>query len=278
MNRLLPVALSLLALLATACPEENNARGPDAALPGLDAAAEAPDAEAMPPDAAAPGPDAAPVAPPLRTLVEPHLMGTAPIDNLVMAPNFDPMSEQWYAATGGMSLADAWLVVPTRTPVNGLPVFKILAGEEEHFLVGTVRGGAAPLQASVWLGRDIGITVDPGLLQVVVQGLPASGVTDDYFLLLAETDSETTIDRITWTRYSGTIDSTLLGFGSFIVDDQTQQALYVQAPTIIQVAETKGLIKARPSIRKKPTAAQAKAVKTFWDWQHKKAPPKRLKP
>ncbi|HEY3446586.1 MAG TPA: hypothetical protein VGK67_09490 [Myxococcales bacterium] len=277
MNRLLPVALSLLALLATACPEENNNRGPDAALAGLDAAAEAPDAEAMPPDAEAPGPDAGSVVPPLRTLLAPHLMGTAPADNLVMAPNFDPMSEQWYAVTA-TDYADAQLIVLPKDPVNGLPVFKLLAmAAPERYLMGTVRGGKGPLQASVWIGRDAAASPDL-TLDVVIQGLTSSEPTDSTFVLAPEPDSEQTIDRIRWVRYSARIDQELLGFGSFIVYDQTKQVVYVLAPALTPVVETRGLVKAKPSLVRKPTAGEAKAVKDFWEKQRRRTPPRPPKP
>ncbi|MGC4120374.1 MAG: hypothetical protein QM765_38490 [Myxococcales bacterium] len=278
-NRLLPVALSLLALFCTACPEDERVpAGPDAAL------IEPPDATAVePPDAAASGPDAGtdagPVAPPLRKLLPAHLMGSAPIDNLVMAPNFDPYSEQWYAVSGSMNLTESWIVELPTTPVNGLPVLKLPSASTDRYVIGTARGGKGPLLASVWVGRDSGSS--PELInEIAIQALATTGVSDDYYPLTVEPESERTIDRVRWVRYSGRIEADLLGFGSFVIFDQSQEVLYLLAPTMQQVPATRGLlqVKARPAIVRKAKAGEAKAVKGFWDWQRRKTPPHRVKP
>jgi hypothetical protein len=272
MNRFQPAALTLLALLAAACPEES--RAPDAALEGLDAASPSPDAAPL--DAAMPGPDAGPVGNPLRRLVPAHLMGEAPLHNLVFAPHFEPSAQLWYGLTGSGDSVSMLLLTLLHSPVEGLPVLKMLpAGSSYRYLVGTVQGGKAPLLASVWIGRDLGAEETP--LNFAIQALVASSPTDSSFSLAAEPDSLQTIESVRWTRYSARIDEDVLGISSIVMQDNSAQPLYFQAPTLV-TSQTRALSTARPAQRRAPTLGEAKAVQLMLEELRHRPPPPRVRP
>lgn len=276
MNRSLICALTLLALFATGCPEENRAT-PDAATappaPGLDAAT------VEPPDAAEPGPDAG-TGSALRKLVPAHLLGDSPINNLVISPHFDAlsfdMSEGQWMGFAESDLADLQQVVLPNAPVEGIAALKMLpSGTEDRYLIGTIRGGKAPMLASVWIGR--GVAEEEVPLECAIEGLSSAAPTDSAYPFAAEADSVQTIDRIRWTRYSARIEDDLVGLAALAVYDTSKQPIYILAPTLVE-SQTRALHTGHLALRRNPTAGEAKVVREFFDKLRHRPPPPRYKP
>ncbi|MBI5544935.1 MAG: hypothetical protein HY901_13675 [Deltaproteobacteria bacterium] len=278
MNRLPLLFWAAALVLGTACPSKDPAAGPDAAaaqpdaapLPGRDAAVESPDAataDASETDAGAPDSGV----PPQRVLVPMHLLGDTPLTNLVHAPHFDPVSELWMGFDGNYAPLEMRLLTWARTP-TGLPVLELRPAGGQRILVGHVRGGPAPLLASLWIGRDASAPQDP--LSVALEGLVASAPTDSAFELVAEEESVREIDHVLWQRYSVRIEEEVLGVGWLVFSDESPRSLYLHAPVVVQ-DPTRAL---RPGARsRKPTPAEAEAIRRAKEKLRSKPPPQRTK-
>ena len=294
MNHSLPVALTLLALLATACPEQSSSPPMDAAVASLDAS-RVPDVGGISePDASEPAdgggisePDASEAADgggisepdagtlPLRTLLPVHLMGEAPLDNLVIAPDFDPAIGHWY----GDGAQGMYVQTLPRTPVPGLPVLKLgFTGRlAEFYSVGNLRGGSTTLLASMWVGRDVSDTASL-LVDFAVQGLTPTGSVDEAFALAPEPETEQTLDGIRWIRYSGKIEQGLLGLGMVTISGYRSTNLYIHAPVVLNGSTTRSLTKRPTAIKRKATAMEAKAVASMLEQMRRRPPPPRIRP
>lgn len=205
-------------------------------------------------------PDAGP--PPQRVLVPMHLLGDTPIDNLVHSPQFDPGISMWTGYGPKYAPLPMRREMQTKTP-TGLPALRLMSAGGKRLLVGIVRGGPAPLDASIWVGRDIDL--EPQAFTVSVVGLVQSAVQDSAFDLVAEPEAVQVIEQIRWQRYSVRINEEVLGLASLVFSDNSTRTIYLNGPVLVsegasssQSPRSLSMAKAKPRL---PTEGEAEAVR-----------------
>lgn len=254
----------LAALLATGCPDtEPNPPASDAGT--------RPDAGLV--DAGAPdaGEADAGVLQAKRSLVPMPLLGDTAVENLVHCPHFDLMTELWYGFSGG-DLLELWRVDLPSTPTR-LPALELRPALGARFLVGMVRGGPAPMLASVWLGRAV--EAPEAEVSYAIYALGESSTQDVAFELQPVEGSEQEHDGIRWRRYAGRIDEELLGVGAIILSDDGGASLYVNGPELLKEKPAQGMAPNRPvaaAASREPTAQETRAVRRAMEELKKRAP------
>jgi hypothetical protein len=187
-------------------------------------------------------PDAGPVdsgPPPLRRLVDQKLFGDLPLDNLVLDPQLDLGSQNWFAI-GGFANNMPRTVRPAqrvlaRSPASqpALAMFSRSNDPPDTFLLGSVMAAPAPLTASVWLGRDAAGAMElANAKPSLVLSKADTGEEAAYDLMPETLTSSRTIDGIVWLRYSATITDASAGLVTFAVQDPPHTLLYVHAPVV----------------------------------------------
>jgi hypothetical protein len=183
---------------------------------------------------AAPGMDAASLvdaAPPPRSLVRKTLFGDMPNDNLVMDPEFDLMSANWFGATD-QSAAELRrrfeAKAPTGQPLLFVPRNAVNTGAV--FVMGTAETAGEPMKASLWIGRlehDRTATISVSLLTVTASG--AAAAADLMFDAGAHV---MTLEGIVWTKYTATIGDPGVGWIHPFIVDSSNAPFFVSGPLI----------------------------------------------
>ncbi|MGI5864419.1 MAG: hypothetical protein ACOX6T_20530 [Myxococcales bacterium] len=263
MNLRLLLPASLIALLAAGCPDDEPANKPPAADAGVQTDA------GLIPDA---GEQDAGLPLPARTLLPARLLGDSSIENRVQVPHFDPYSDLWYGFSNN-DLFDLWRLDLPATP-SRLPALEVRPSTATRFVVGFVRGGPAPLVASVWIGRDVGAAPDPSM-KLVLYGLGESATKDIAFDLAPVEGSEQELEKILWRRYEARISEELLGVGNLVFSDSGSGTAYLNAPSLVVETEAQRMpSKTPPRIAqaRKPTAEESKAVRRALEEIRKRPP------
>jgi hypothetical protein len=235
-----------------------DARAPDIG-PGLDAE--------TPPDASEPD-----SGPPPRELTTYNPLGTTPVGNHVIVPNFDLMSFGWFVFNSNMS-TDGLLVyrkVLPRSPA-GLPTLVVQGSSPQQALVaGFVRGGRGPMHAEVWIGRRVvdGEHAD-GLSVSIVGFAPTLDVGDTSFELVPDPASLQAYDGIMWRKYTASISDEVLAYATFTIVESKGIQFFVTGPVLeAEVARSR-----LGGAHRAPTALQSQAFHVLMERARLPPPP-----
>jgi len=238
----------------------------DAAAP-LDASLQADGAEqadaAASPDASAPQPK--------RRLATYKPFGDSPVANLFLAPDMAPGA--WYLNPQ----ADVYPRVEPLTP-SGQPILQVEAQSAGATrLMAEARGGPGPFDVSIALGRAVGAGVATDDFQVVVLGFaPGSNATDSAFPLTPEAD-EQALGGIAWRRYSGRIESELVGWGMLAVTNPRGDQFFAAAPRMVQ-AEPSANVRSFRSVASRAPLDAERSLALFVREERKRRTPPILRP
>jgi hypothetical protein len=250
-------------------------------LGNTDAAAH--DATAANPDATetadAGATDVADAAPPARHLVEVKLFGDMPLDNAVLDPQFDQSSGNWYAIGGFASgnprgVRGLWHQYP-RTPMD-MPVYEIqnrMQDPPDTYLLGSVMSVAAPLSASVWIGRNIADQSKLGNAKPSLVATMAETGDERAYDLIPDSTPSVTFDGLVWQRYAGMMTDSAIGIVTMVFQDPAHVRLLITGP-VVKSMSAFDLGTTRLTGRSL-SRGETRALHAMDEWRHRQLDPRK---
>lgn len=209
--------------------------------------------------------------PPARALVEVKLFGEVPVDNLVLNPQFDMLSQTWLAV-GDISSRPRYLAPRYRvfgqSPAHQ-PAVMFDGSTAESALIGSVMASGSPLQVSVWVGRNLAdaATIED-IRPALIMTLAATGQEQIYELSPDPATSTATLDEIRWRKYTGYVQDASIGTLTMLIYDGTAKPWYVEAPVVQQGSQFRG---GAPALRpRKLSAAEAYLSQEMAKWRRRR--------
>jgi hypothetical protein len=172
----------------------------------------------------------------VRQIVQRDLFGTLPVENRFIDPLFTLSGNGWFAVSANFQEYASVYLRPVQTPTQTRALE--IAGSSENpsgtALIGSYKSSRARQTVAVWVGRDASLPALDDVTASII-GLFVDG-GEQSVDLTPDTASEQRIGDTIWTQLSATLEEGPIGWGTFYLESQADDAILVAGALAVDAA------------------------------------------